>query len=183
MCQTGGPQSSPSRRAALGTGQTGEKQTNIRQAASQQANECRAFISACVFTVWNPLERSRGRRRNTELLTLPPWKVISVALQQRVSTTSWVCAVVSQTQETFMHSGLQKIAFWEMLHWWAPRVSEEPLGKMSVSAGEGGFCSVTGVTKAEPALLFSRSVVATALHQPGRDVAHARSSVQHEARM
>lgn len=85
MCQTGGPQSSPSRRAALGTGQTGEKQTNIRQAASHQADERHAFISArvCVYGVKTPLERSRERRRNTKLLTLPPWKLISVPLQQR----------------------------------------------------------------------------------------------------
>lgn len=60
-------------------------------------------------------------------------------------------------------------------------MSEEPLGKMSVSAGEGGVCSVTGVTKSEPAQLSRHRGLATALYQPGRDVNHARSSVQHEA--
>lgn len=94
------------------------------------------------------------------------------------------CCCVTNTcgsQEIFMHSGPQKIAFWEMRRWWALRVSEEPLGKMSVSAGEGGVCSITGMTKTEPSQLSNHQGLATALYQPGRGVDHACKSVQHEA--
>lgn len=129
-CQTGGPRSSPSHRAALGTQQTWKKQNKItsrvtvapqgqldprneewcldRQLHSRHSSSRRTSTTLLLTDVCLRLEThckgAEREGRNTKLLTMAPLKVISVPLQQCVSATSCVFAVVSQTHAAHRRS-------------------------------------------------------------------------------